>query len=58
MTKTAPISSAMAKAVINILSDIGTRSPIKYKTPKENAISVAIGIPHPSDAAPDPFNDK
>ncbi|MPM75667.1 hypothetical protein SDC9_122661 [bioreactor metagenome] len=41
------MSSTIARAVRNILSDIGTDLPSNAMTPREKAISVAIGIPHP-----------
>ena len=47
MTKTASISSTIAKAIKNIFKLKGTRLPRAFKTAKEKAISVAIGIPQP-----------
>ena len=43
----APKSSITANAVKKTLMDNGTLSPSNAKTPKANAISVAIGIPDP-----------
>ncbi len=48
ITITAPKSSAMARAVRKILRFIFTRLPNNARSPSANAISVAIGIPHPS----------
>ena len=44
----APRSSTIAKAARNIFRDAGTRFPSRDKTPKANAMSVAIGIPQPT----------
>ncbi len=49
ITITAPISSTIAKAVKNIFSPNGTRLPNNVKIPRVKAISVAIGIPQPSE---------
>lgn len=42
-----PKSSMIANAVKNTFSDKGTRLPKSDKTPKEKAISVAVGIAQP-----------
>ncbi|CCX54205.1 unknown [Bacteroides sp. CAG:1060] len=47
-------SSAMASAVRNTFSDTGTLSPSMESMQTANAISVAVGIPHP-DAASVPW---
>ena len=43
----APRSSIIASAINNIFKLNGTRFPNKEAIPKENAISVAVGIPQP-----------
>lgn len=53
MTITASKSSTIANAVRNTFKLIGIRLPKRYKTPKANAMSVAIGMPQPgADSAP------
>ena len=47
ITKIAPRSSIMASAINKIFKPTGTRFPNKEQTPKEKAISVAVGIPQP-----------
>ena len=47
----APMSSAMASASRNSLSQDGAREPIIATTPVTIAMSVAIGIPQPRDAS-------
>ena len=42
------MSSTMASASRNSLSDDGTRSPSRLSTPTAIAMSVAIGMPQPS----------
>ena len=44
----APRSSIMANAIKNIFKLVGTLFPNKEAIPKEKAISVAVGIPHPA----------
>ena len=44
----APKSSIIARAVKNTFKEIGTLEPNKDKTPRENAMSVADGIAHPT----------
>ena len=46
------MSSTMARASRNSLSDGATRRPSRLSTPTAIAMSVAIGMPHP--AAPSP----
>ena len=46
--KIAPISSKIAKEVRNILILVGTLDPNKDNIPSAKAMSVAMGIPHPS----------
>ena len=50
----APRSSIIAKAIKNILREVGTRLPNKDKTPSAKAMSVAVGIAHPFIANVDP----
>ena len=42
----------MASAARNTLRPVGTRVPNAASTPMANAISVAIGTPHPEAPAP------
>ena len=53
-----PMSSTTAKAVRNIFKLNGTFFPNKERTPRENAMSVAIGIAAPLAAAPAGLNSK
>ena len=46
------MSSTMASVSSNTLTAAGTREPSKATTPRANAMSVAIGMPHPSVPSP------
>ena len=46
------MSSTMASASRNSLSEAGTRRPTRLSTPMAMAMSVAVGIPHPSACSP------
>jgi hypothetical protein len=48
MTTIAPMSSTMASVSRKIFIVLGTRGPSSARTPTANAMSVAIGIAHPS----------
>ena len=52
MTAMAPMSSAIAKASRNNFAPLGTLDPRRATMPTANAMSVAIGIPHPRRASP------
>ena len=47
MTTMAPMSSTIARASTNSLSDGATRLPSRLSTPTAIAMSVAIGMPQP-----------
>ena len=48
MTTIAPMSSTIASVSSSTLTPAGTRAPSSATTPRANAMSVAIGMPHPS----------
>ena len=53
-----PKSSATARAVRKILSEIGTRSLNIERMPMAKAMSVAVGIPQPGAATVPALNEK
>src|SRR5581483_5224101 len=53
MTTMAPMSSTMASVNRKRRTDDGAPRPTIARTPSANAMSVAIGIPHPRAASPD-----
>ncbi len=52
------MSSTIARVNKKTFITLGTLGPKSETTPIANAISVAIGIPHPSDASPDELKAK
>ncbi len=52
ITMMAPMSSTMARASRNSLSDGDTREPRRLRTPTAMAMSVAMGMPQPRAPSP------
>ena len=52
----APMSSTIANVSNKTLTATGTREPRSATTPRANAMSVAIGIPHPLTPSPPALN--
>ena len=52
------MSSAIASAARNTFRPLGTRGPSSASTPSANAMSVAIGTPHPAAPGPPAFSAR